>query len=82
MRSARKPVSSAAVSASPPGGAQGVFVAGSVVMRGEIRSFNSDTSYDDELPESLGAEVPLPAAAWLLIGGVAALGVARRRAAA
>lgn len=73
-----------AAMSSPDGGTRGSMVVGSLAqMKGEIRSFNNTRStFDGDLSSVGGAPaVPLPASALLLVGGLGALAMARRRAA-
>ena len=66
--------------ATPAGGTRGSWVGASVDMNGEVRSFTGGIEVFSGDISSVGGEVPLPAAAWLLLGGIGALAAARRRA--
>ena len=63
----------------PGGGTRGSWVGASVDMGGEVRSFNGGVEVFTGDLSSVSSEVPVPAAAWLLLGGLGALAAAARR---
>lgn len=70
----------AELTSSPGGGTRGSWVVGSMSqMNGEIRSFQPGTDVFTGDLSSVSSVVPLPAGAWLMLGGIGALGGLRLR---
>ncbi|MEL7345331.1 MAG: collagen-binding domain-containing protein [Pseudomonadota bacterium] len=76
-----------AVVNSAPGGSEGLLIAKDLIQDGEIRLLGGG-GYTGILPpttppvEPPTTPVPLPAAGWILLGGIATLGAMRKRKAA